>query len=74
MLRATAILGLLSLYFLLASAINFDVSGKSDQVSIGDDDETYTVPGKNPLNFCADPRDYLLTIDHVDLKPNPPAA
>jgi len=36
------------------------------------DDEKFTVPGKNPLNFCADPKDYILTIDHVDLSPNPP--
>jgi hypothetical protein len=31
-----------------------------------------SVPGKNPLNFCADPTNYVLTIDHVDLSPNPP--
>ena len=31
-----------------------------------------SVPGKNPLNFCADPSDYILTIDTVDLSPNPP--
>jgi hypothetical protein len=31
-----------------------------------------SVPGKNPLNFCADPSDYILTITNVDLSPNPP--
>jgi hypothetical protein len=31
-----------------------------------------SVPGKNPLNFCADPANFVLTIDHVDLSPNPP--
>jgi len=36
------------------------------------DEPKYTVPGKNPLNFCADPKDYILTIDYVDLSPNPP--
>ncbi|KIX02444.1 uncharacterized protein Z518_08385 [Rhinocladiella mackenziei CBS 650.93] len=36
------------------------------------DEPKYPVPGKNPLNFCADPSDYILTIDYVDLEPNPP--
>ncbi|KAL8709298.1 MAG: hypothetical protein Q9220_005891 [cf. Caloplaca sp. 1 TL-2023] len=35
------------------------------------DDATH-VPGDNPLIFCADPSDYILTIDNVDLDPNPP--
>ncbi|KAL8659623.1 MAG: hypothetical protein Q9226_000328 [Calogaya cf. arnoldii] len=35
-------------------------------------DDSLSVPGDNPLNFCADPTDYTLTIDHVDLDPNPP--
>ncbi|KAL2443572.1 Phosphatidylglycerol/phosphatidylinositol transfer protein [Exophiala dermatitidis] len=36
------------------------------------DDPKFPVPGKNPLNFCADPADYILDIDYVDLSPNPP--
>jgi hypothetical protein len=32
-----------------------------------------TVPDTNvPLQYCADPTDYILSIDHVDLDPNPP--
>ena len=34
--------------------------------------EEYKVPGDNPLYFCADPADYLLQIEKVDLDPNPP--
>ena len=33
-----------------------------------------SVPGSNPLYFCADPADNLLTIDNVELAPNPPEA
>ncbi|RVX67273.1 hypothetical protein B0A52_09310 [Exophiala mesophila] len=36
------------------------------------DEPKFPVPGKNPLNFCADPKDYILTVDFVDLVPNPP--
>jgi len=36
------------------------------------DEPKHTVPGKNPLDFCADPKDYILSIDYVDLSPNPP--
>ncbi|KAI4263320.1 MAG: hypothetical protein L6R42_001533 [Xanthoria sp. 1 TBL-2021] len=35
-------------------------------------DDSPPVPGDNPLSFCADPSDYILTIDNVDLDPNPP--
>ena len=31
-----------------------------------------SVPGANPLMFCADPASYLLQITTVDLSPNPP--
>jgi len=43
----------------------------NDQVALTDD---LKIPGDNPLAYCAAPDDYLLTIDHVDLSPNPPAA
>ncbi|KAK7509519.1 ML domain-containing protein [Phyllosticta citriasiana] len=32
------------------------------------------VPGENPLFFCSTPDPYILTIDDVDLAPNPPEA
>lgn len=35
-------------------------------------DEKFLVPGNNPLNFCQEPSEYVLNIDHVDLAPNPP--
>ncbi|KAI4159920.1 MAG: hypothetical protein L6R39_000296 [Caloplaca ligustica] len=35
-------------------------------------DTDLSVPGENPLYFCNDPSDYILTIDNVDLDPNPP--
>ncbi|KAL8642436.1 MAG: hypothetical protein Q9228_000864 [Teloschistes exilis] len=31
-----------------------------------------SVPGDNPLEFCSDPSGFILTINHVDLEPNPP--
>jgi hypothetical protein len=34
--------------------------------------EEFKVPGDNPLYFCNDPADYILTIDKVELDPNPP--
>lgn len=35
-------------------------------------DEDLKVPGENPLYYCSDPADNILTIDKVDLDPNPP--
>jgi hypothetical protein len=40
-----------------------------DQTILNDD---FSVPGINPLQFCHDPSHYILTIDRVDLTPNPP--
>jgi len=34
----------------------------------------FEVPGENPLVHCSDPADDILTIDSVDLSPNPPQA
>jgi len=46
-------------------------SPSNDQVRLA---EEFSVPGENPLLFCADPKDNILTIDKVDLGPNPPEA
>ncbi|KAL8838220.1 MAG: hypothetical protein Q9170_002210 [Blastenia crenularia] len=35
-------------------------------------DSSTPVPGDNPLDFCSDPDDFILTIENVDLSPNPP--
>lgn len=37
-----------------------------------DTDGDLKVPGVNPLMYCADPAENLLTIEKVDLSPNPP--
>lgn len=36
--------------------------------------EEHPVAGKNPLEFCDNPENHILQIDHVDLDPNPPKA
>ena len=51
-----------------AAASIFDSS--SSQVVLSDDKKK--VPGDNPLEFCDDPKDYILEIEKVDLDPNPP--
>jgi hypothetical protein len=37
-------------------------------------DDSLSVPGNNPLNHCADPKDDILDLKSVDLNPNPPKA
>jgi hypothetical protein len=37
-------------------------------------DGSLSVPGDNPLQHCADPKDDILTIETVDIDPNPPKA
>jgi len=46
-------------------------SSSNDQVHLAED---LSVPGENPLLFCEEPADFILTIDNVDLDPNPPTA
>jgi len=45
---------------------------QDDQATLNEGVEDLKVPGKNPLTYCADPKDYILSIDYADLKPNPP--
>lgn len=56
-----------------ANAVSLSVGGSSwttgNQAVINAE---FKVPGDNPLYFCADPKDYILKIDNVDLNPNPP--
>lgn len=42
----------------------------SSQTILSDDD--LKVPGENPLKFCQNSDSYTLTINRVDLTPNPP--
>ncbi|KAK4552124.1 Phosphatidylglycerol/phosphatidylinositol transfer protein [Recurvomyces mirabilis] len=37
-------------------------------------DGSLSVPGDNPLQHCQDPKDDILTIENVDISPNPPKA
>ena len=53
--------------FLAASKAVFPFGG--DQTILDDELE---VPGDNPLKFCKKPEEYSLTINHVNLSPNPP--
>ena len=36
--------------------------------------DSLEVPGKNPLLYCQDPKDYILDIYYIELAPNPPKA
>ncbi|KAF1976370.1 hypothetical protein BU23DRAFT_566035 [Bimuria novae-zelandiae CBS 107.79] len=60
---------------LLAATSAVSVSAGSLFSTGGDQaviNEEFKVPGDNPLYFCADPKDYSLDIEKVDLSPNPP--
>ncbi|KIW06117.1 uncharacterized protein PV09_03284 [Verruconis gallopava] len=58
-------------YVTAASAALGWSSSNGDQIRLSED---LQVPGSNPLLFCEDPTDNILTIDNVDLDPNPPEA
>ncbi|KKY24104.1 putative phosphatidylglycerol phosphatidylinositol transfer protein [Phaeomoniella chlamydospora] len=58
-------------YFSLATSLS--LLG-SDQAALNEGNEALKVPGENPLTYCADPSDYILSIDYADLDPNPPKA
>lgn len=59
--------------FVPASGLNLFRGDSADQSLIGDDD--LDVPGKSPLKFCdADRSTDIITIENVDLAPNPPLA
>ncbi|KPI43911.1 Phosphatidylglycerol/phosphatidylinositol transfer protein [Cyphellophora attinorum] len=53
----------------LVSSISLDFGGSQNPII---QDDKVTVPGENPLDFCTDPKDYILTVDYVNLTPNPP--
>jgi len=54
---------------LVAAALSiFNPSG-SDVSAL---DDNFPVPGSQPLNFCKDPKDYILEVHNVELIPNPP--
>ncbi|KAF6224881.1 hypothetical protein HO133_010075 [Letharia lupina] len=52
----------------LATSSSLSFFGSNQQVL----DDDLKVPGDNPLEFCAKSDDFILTINNVDLEPNPP--
>ncbi|MCJ1253817.1 Phosphatidylglycerol/phosphatidylinositol transfer protein [Lignoscripta atroalba] len=65
---ANTILPLILSFFAVAKSIPHLAS----QIVIEDND--LAVPGENPLTYCQSTKDDILAIEHVNLKPNPPAA
>ncbi|MCJ1440299.1 MAG: Phosphatidylglycerol/phosphatidylinositol transfer protein [Stictis urceolatum] len=65
---------------LLTSTVAAEIRIAGQQIALGGErtKEVGTldnnVPGKNPLNFCEDPKDNIVEITSVDLDPNPPEA
>lgn len=53
----------------LATSSSFSFFANDQQVL----DDGLNVPGDNPLTFYANPDDFILTINNVDLDPNPPS-
>ena len=39
-----------------------------------EDDHQYPVPGHNALEYCKNPENYTLGIDHIDISPQEPKA
>lgn len=60
---------LLSAFLLVPLAAALSISTSSDSHAL---DAKFPVPGDQPLNFCADPSDYILEVHNVDLSLNPP--
>ncbi|KAK3113296.1 Phosphatidylglycerol/phosphatidylinositol transfer protein [Teratosphaeriaceae sp. CCFEE 6253] len=56
------------------AAARSSIFGSSGPAISPNADGSLSVPGDNPLQHCADPKDDVLTIDAVDLSPNPPKA
>ena len=54
-----------------ASSFGFSLAGQDPLPSTDGD---LSVPGQNPLYYCSDPENDILTIEKVDLDPNPPEA
>jgi hypothetical protein len=57
---------------LALSLSSFNLLWDQTPIKVADDEDVFPVPGDNPLTFCSDPVDDILTIERVDLDPNPP--
>ncbi|KAF2124907.1 SGNH hydrolase [Dothidotthia symphoricarpi CBS 119687] len=70
-LSLTAAMQLTTLLLAATSALSVSAGSSwiTKQVTVKED---YKVPGDNPLYFCEDPANNILSIEKVDLDPNPP--
>jgi len=66
------------LTFLASAILATSVTARSSLFGSSPDiapyDDSLSVPGKNPLQHCQDPKDDILDLESVDLSPNPPQA
>ena len=46
--------------------------GGQSQTPLRVSDGALEVPGESPLVYCQEPKEDILTIEHVNLDPNPP--
>lgn len=58
----------------LATSALLAASASARSLSFTAQDSDLSVPGDNPLEHCADPKDDILALKAVDLTPNPPKA
>lgn len=63
---------LLALTAPLANAAAFSIFDPTQATLKTNDEEGFPVKGDNPLKYCANPDNYRLEIESVDLAPNPP--
>lgn len=66
------LLAFLPLLFAPLALADPDVEFFQDQTPLRHHRGDLSVPGDNPLVFCHDPKKDILTIEKVDLYPNPP--
>lgn len=70
----TILLPALYCNFVASRATSSWFSANDDSQLRLQNDDPLSVPGENPLLFCADPKDNILAITKADLNPNPPKA
>lgn len=68
-MKFVAVLAAIFFSSLSTSVLAFSFAGDQAVINL---DDNLEVPGDNPLQFCRDPGLYTLTINHVNLNPNPP--
>jgi len=71
---STTLLPLLYITGAAARSTWLGASSSNEQLRLKTVDDPLKVPGANPLSFCSDASKDILTIEKVDLDPNPPEA